>query len=117
PPMAREHAARVAVGDEDRPVEGIEQDGIGRLGADAAHREKLSSQGFQRRLAQPLQASAGPLQEKDGERAEPPRLEAPCARGANEPSQPRQRQSAEPPGRETASGPEIAYGPRDARPG
>jgi len=75
-PMARKHAARVGVGDENRPVEGIEQDGVGRFGPDAAHPEKLGSQGFKMRPAQPLQAAAGPLNEEDRERAEPPRRSA-----------------------------------------
>ncbi len=105
--VAGEHAARVGVGDEDGPPQGIEQDGVGRLWSDASHREKLRSESLERRSAQPLDAAAGPLQEEVCERVKAARLEAPRPRGADEPSQPRERQPAEPPGREPPRGAEI----------
>ena len=116
-PMPREHAPRVGVGDEDRPVQSIEQDGVGGLGADAGHLQELGSQGLERRPSQPVEPPPASRQEKDRERAETPRLETPGSRWTYEPPEPRQRQPGQPPGCEPPSRAEIVYGPLGAGPG
>ena len=116
-PVAREHAARVGVRNEDGTTQRVEQDGIGRLGAEAGHGQELRPHRLERRRAQPVEAPAGSPQEEPGQRVEAPRLVTPGPGRPDELSQPRQRQPGEPPGREPARRAEIAYGPHDARPG
>ncbi|MDP3966762.1 MAG: hypothetical protein Q8Q02_00660, partial [Nocardioides sp.] len=59
--MAREHAARVGVDDEDGAAGGVEQNGVGRFGADAGEGEKLGAQFFRRAAQQARDQHPAPI--------------------------------------------------------
>jgi hypothetical protein len=67
---------RVRVGDEDRPVRRVEENGIGGLRPDPGHGQEGPAERPEGRAAQALEAAVETLDQPAGERAQATRLEA-----------------------------------------
>jgi hypothetical protein len=115
-PMPREHAPRVGVGDEDRAVRGIEEDGVGGLGTHPRHREQLGTQGPERRAPQAAKPSVEPMEEPARELTKPPCLQLVRAGAPNDRGQLCFRHGHEPLGIEQPPRAQRGDGERSIRP-
>src|SRR5262245_32587664 len=95
-PVPRQDPPRVGIRHEDGSPGRVEQDGVGRLGADPGHGQEILAQWSEGGPAEPLRTAARPVQEKPREGEQAPRFEPPGARGSDEPTEHRRRQPGQP---------------------
>src|SRR5262245_56911923 len=115
--VPQQYPPRVGIRHEDGPPGRVEQDGVGRLGADPGHGQEIAAQWRERGPTEPLRTAARPFQEKPREGEQASRLEPPGARGSDEPAERRRGQPGQPARLEAASRVEIADGASGAGPG
>lgn len=116
-PMAGEDPPRVGVHDEDRAPQGVEQDAVGGLGADAGDVEQLAPERIHRDACHQPEASPVAVPEVGEKGGEPPRLDPEGPRWANEPGQAPPRERPDPRRGEKPSGPQGRQRALDVAPG
>ena len=116
-PVSGQNPSRVGIGHVDWAAGRVEQNGVGRLGADPGHGQEIVAQGRERRLAESLQAAGRPDQEEPSQGEQAPRLEPSGARGTDEPADRRGRLGGPAPWLEPAGRAKIGDGPCGAGPG
>jgi len=87
--VAGDDTARVGVHDEDRPTQGVEQDAVRSLGADAGDGEQLAAEIVEGCAVHSVEAAAIAPVEIGEKGAKAAGLHPERPRGANEPGQPR----------------------------